>query len=229
MARLQAVELNQRLKDRSITMELTDAALDFAVARSYDHLYGARPLRRWLEHSIITPLSRMIISGARTLGLSPSLVCGGVREVGSHTTYYPTPAPNPARLAATLSLLQVSYLMTPRSLWTHRREKAASPLWCSPTRQRRPRARQSWRCVLGVCCMVWCGMRFTGGCYDAGAPAACKQAAQQGKAGVFCPSTHRPICAPAIPHPPKQKRKSFKKIRVQEPGEDEEEMDDMED
>ena len=40
-----------------------DAALDYAVAQSYDHMYGARPLRRWLEHSIITPLSRMIISG----------------------------------------------------------------------------------------------------------------------------------------------------------------------
>lgn len=44
-------------------MECTDKALDFAVGQSYDHLYGARPLRRWLEHHIITPLSRMIISG----------------------------------------------------------------------------------------------------------------------------------------------------------------------
>ena len=42
---------------------MTDAALDFAVAESYDHVYGARPLRRWLEHRVITPLSRMIISG----------------------------------------------------------------------------------------------------------------------------------------------------------------------
>ncbi|PSC72780.1 chaperone 1 [Micractinium conductrix] len=63
VARLQTVELNQRLKDRSITMQLTDAALDYAVAQSYDHNYGARPLRRWLEHSIVTPLSRMIIAG----------------------------------------------------------------------------------------------------------------------------------------------------------------------
>jgi hypothetical protein len=39
------------------------------VAQSYDHLYGARPLRRWLEHSIITPLSRMIISGAHSCGV----------------------------------------------------------------------------------------------------------------------------------------------------------------
>lgn len=42
---------------------ITDAALDYAVTQSYDHMYGARPLRRWLEHSIVTPLSRMIISG----------------------------------------------------------------------------------------------------------------------------------------------------------------------
>ena len=40
-----------------------ERALDFAVAQSYDAVYGARPLRRWLEHAIITPLSRMIISG----------------------------------------------------------------------------------------------------------------------------------------------------------------------
>lgn len=63
VARLQTVELNQRLKERSITMELTDAALDYAVAQSYDHNYGARPLRRWMEHSLVTPLSRMIIAG----------------------------------------------------------------------------------------------------------------------------------------------------------------------
>ncbi|KAI7843936.1 hypothetical protein COHA_002475 [Chlorella ohadii] len=63
VARLQSSELNQRLKERSITMQLTDAALDYAVSQSYDHMYGARPLRRWLEHSVVTPLSRMIISG----------------------------------------------------------------------------------------------------------------------------------------------------------------------
>lgn len=45
------------------TLAPADAALDYAVAQSYDHMYGARPLRRWLEHSVVTPLSRMIISG----------------------------------------------------------------------------------------------------------------------------------------------------------------------
>ncbi|KAI8112831.1 hypothetical protein M9434_004151 [Picochlorum sp. BPE23] len=63
VARLQTIELNQRLVERSITLSMTDKALDYAAKESYDHLYGARPLRRWLEHNIITALSRMIISG----------------------------------------------------------------------------------------------------------------------------------------------------------------------
>ncbi|WPT13761.1 Chaperone protein ClpB1 [Picochlorum sp. SENEW3] len=62
VARLQTIELNQRLVERSITLSMTDKALDYAAKESYDHLYGARPLRRWLEHNIITALSRMIIS-----------------------------------------------------------------------------------------------------------------------------------------------------------------------
>lgn len=60
---VQVKELNHRLIHKSITLELTDAALDYAVEQSYDHMYGARPLRRWLEHHILTDLSRMIVSG----------------------------------------------------------------------------------------------------------------------------------------------------------------------
>jgi ATP-dependent Clp protease ATP-binding subunit ClpB len=48
---------------KSISLELTEAALDYAVGQSYDHMYGARPLRRWLEHHILTDLSRMIVGG----------------------------------------------------------------------------------------------------------------------------------------------------------------------
>lgn len=63
VARLQAVEIAERLKDRNITLKLTDAALDLAVKEAYDPHFGARPLRRWLEHTIVTQLSRMIIAG----------------------------------------------------------------------------------------------------------------------------------------------------------------------
>lgn len=60
---LQVKELNSRLVTKSITLRLTPAALDFAVSQAYDHMYGARPLRRWLEHHILTDLSRMIVTG----------------------------------------------------------------------------------------------------------------------------------------------------------------------
>ena len=79
VARMQAAELNQRLKSKNISLEMTDAALDYVVAESYDHLYGARPLRRWLEQHVITDLSRMIVSGVPLLlllGLVNNLVCG---------------------------------------------------------------------------------------------------------------------------------------------------------
>ena len=56
VARLLTRELAERLKERDIAMSVTDAALDYAVAESYDHLYGARPLRRWLVRSLIDPL-----------------------------------------------------------------------------------------------------------------------------------------------------------------------------
>jgi ATP-dependent Clp protease ATP-binding subunit ClpB len=63
VARMMAMELNDRLRPKSIIMTMTDSALDYAVQQSYDPLYGARPLRRWLEQNIITDLSRMIVAG----------------------------------------------------------------------------------------------------------------------------------------------------------------------
>lgn len=64
IARLMAMELNQRVAHKNITLEVSDSALQFAVRCAYDHMYGARPLRRWLEQHVITDLSRMIVAGA---------------------------------------------------------------------------------------------------------------------------------------------------------------------
>ncbi|KAK9793452.1 hypothetical protein WJX73_009135 [Symbiochloris irregularis] len=63
VARLQAAQIGERLAGRSIQLDVTDAALDLAVHQAYDPAYGARPLRRWLEHNIMTDLSRMLIAG----------------------------------------------------------------------------------------------------------------------------------------------------------------------
>ncbi|KDD73265.1 AAA+ ATPase, partial [Helicosporidium sp. ATCC 50920] len=63
IARLQAAEIGDRLRERGVSLVLTDAALDFAVQQAFDPVYGARPLRRWLERALVTPLSRMIVAG----------------------------------------------------------------------------------------------------------------------------------------------------------------------
>ena len=60
---LQVAEINKRLVDRGITLRALPSALDHAIAQAYDPAYGARPLRRWLEHAVVTPLSRMIVAG----------------------------------------------------------------------------------------------------------------------------------------------------------------------
>lgn len=64
-------------------MVTTDAALDFAVSQSYDHLYGARPLRRWMEQHIITDLSRKIIGGE--LGEGDTVTVGSAGAKGPLT------------------------------------------------------------------------------------------------------------------------------------------------
>jgi len=55
-------ELNQRLSDRQITIELTEAAKDFVVEEAYDPVYGARPLKRYLQKNVETLSARLILS-----------------------------------------------------------------------------------------------------------------------------------------------------------------------
>ncbi|KAL3748579.1 hypothetical protein ACJRO7_009763 [Eucalyptus globulus] len=61
VARLQMKEVATRLAERGIALAVTNAALDYILAESYNPVYGARPIRRWLEKRIVTELSRMLI------------------------------------------------------------------------------------------------------------------------------------------------------------------------
>ena len=56
--------LRQRLEDREITLELTDAARRHLTAVGYDPLYGARPLKRVLQRELETELGRQILAGS---------------------------------------------------------------------------------------------------------------------------------------------------------------------
>lgn len=62
VARLQMKDIALRLADRGVVLAVTDAALDLVLEEAYDPIYGARPLRRWLERRVVTQLSRMLIN-----------------------------------------------------------------------------------------------------------------------------------------------------------------------
>ena len=60
---LQIDKLNQRLTEQQIHVELTDSAKSAIVDASYDPQYGARPLRRYVQHTVETMLSQKILRG----------------------------------------------------------------------------------------------------------------------------------------------------------------------
>ena len=55
--------LRNRLRDRGLGLEITDAAKMLIIERGFDPLYGARPLRRYLQSSVETLIARRILSG----------------------------------------------------------------------------------------------------------------------------------------------------------------------
>jgi ATP-dependent Clp protease ATP-binding subunit ClpB len=60
---LLTIDLRKRLADRNITLELSDTAREFVARKGYDPVYGARPLRRYLQHELETRLGRALVAG----------------------------------------------------------------------------------------------------------------------------------------------------------------------
>ncbi|WP_037911742.1 ATP-dependent chaperone ClpB [Actinacidiphila yeochonensis] len=63
IARLQTDRLAARLRDRRLTLDVTDGALDWLAEEGFDPAYGARPLRRLVQTSIGDPLARELLAG----------------------------------------------------------------------------------------------------------------------------------------------------------------------
>jgi ATP-dependent Clp protease ATP-binding subunit ClpB len=63
IARIQLNHLEQRLQDRDIEMEITNAALDELAEVGFDPVYGARPLKREIQHQIENPLAQKLLAG----------------------------------------------------------------------------------------------------------------------------------------------------------------------
>ncbi|MBQ2761080.1 MAG: type VI secretion system ATPase TssH, partial [Mailhella sp.] len=60
---LQMKSLQKRLDDRKIVLTLAPEARTFIAETAYDPAYGARPLKRWIQHNLETKLARAVISG----------------------------------------------------------------------------------------------------------------------------------------------------------------------
>ena len=60
--RLLMGELNRRLKDREIKVKLTDSAENYIVEHGYDPVFGARPLKRFLQKHVETLSAKLILS-----------------------------------------------------------------------------------------------------------------------------------------------------------------------
>ena len=56
-------DLNKRLKDQELSIELTKAAKDYIIEGGYDPVYGARPLKRFVQKNVETLTARLILSG----------------------------------------------------------------------------------------------------------------------------------------------------------------------
>ena len=56
-------DVNKRLVEREVSIELTESAKDFVVESGYEPMYGARPLKRYLQKHVETLAARLILEG----------------------------------------------------------------------------------------------------------------------------------------------------------------------
>ncbi|MBO5573607.1 MAG: AAA family ATPase, partial [Clostridium sp.] len=60
---LQMKDLNRRLADRDLTISLSDLAKSYIIEHSYDPVYGARPIKRFIQKNVETLAARLILGG----------------------------------------------------------------------------------------------------------------------------------------------------------------------
>ena len=65
---LQMKHLNERLSDKQLTVTLTDEAKQYVIDSGYDPVYGARPLKRFLQKNVETLAARVILEGQVSMG-----------------------------------------------------------------------------------------------------------------------------------------------------------------
>ena len=72
---IQLARVRDRLKDRRIHLEVTEEALVNLGKRGYDPMYGARPLKRLIQHDVETPLAKLLVRGDVADGDTVTIDC----------------------------------------------------------------------------------------------------------------------------------------------------------
>ncbi|MBW2478332.1 MAG: type VI secretion system ATPase TssH, partial [Deltaproteobacteria bacterium] len=83
---LQIAELQARLDDRDLQLVLTKEARAFVARAAYDPVYGARPLKRYLQHQLETQIGRALISAEAAPGSTVLVSC---RDQALHVEFLP--------------------------------------------------------------------------------------------------------------------------------------------
>ena len=78
-------DLNRRLADRELKLELTETAKAFITENGYDPVYGARPLKRYLQKNVETLAAKLILGGGLREG---AVIVIDVSEDGSRLIAY---------------------------------------------------------------------------------------------------------------------------------------------
>jgi ATP-dependent Clp protease ATP-binding subunit ClpB len=74
---LQLADLNRRLADRRVTVTLDAKAKEWVAEKGYDPVFGARPLKRFLQRQLETKLARALVAGEVAEGAAVKFVVKG--------------------------------------------------------------------------------------------------------------------------------------------------------
>uniref|UniRef100_A0ACD5WD90 Uncharacterized protein n=1 Tax=Avena sativa TaxID=4498 RepID=A0ACD5WD90_AVESA len=72
VVKIQMKNATDRVAKKGISLSASDAALDIILLKSYDPIYGARPIRRWVQNNVMTVISEMLIKKEAVKG---SIIC----------------------------------------------------------------------------------------------------------------------------------------------------------
>jgi len=70
-------QLEQRLVSQQVDLSVSDGAMRYLAQEGYDPVYGARPMKRFIQQTMETPLARLLVSGEASIGSTVNVDCDG--------------------------------------------------------------------------------------------------------------------------------------------------------